>query len=62
MRRLVSADDRLNVTGLFYAVVSVPQNPVSWKQKPTLAETCSNGARWSKLLRKDITYEELRAR
>jgi hypothetical protein len=41
--------------------VRVVGRQVSWKQKPTLAETRSNGARWSKLLRKDITYEELRA-
>ena|SRR6516164_9250821 len=27
--RFVSADDQLNVTGLFYAVVSAPKNPVS---------------------------------
>jgi hypothetical protein len=29
--RFVSADDRLDVTGLFDAVVSAPQNPVSRK-------------------------------
>jgi hypothetical protein len=35
----VSADDQLNVTGLFVAAVSAPQNPVSRKQRPIVAET-----------------------
>jgi hypothetical protein len=39
----ISADDRLSVTGLFDAAVSAPQNPVSRKQRPTVAETRSNG-------------------
>ena len=29
--------------GLFDAAVSVAQNPVSRKRRPTVAETCSNG-------------------
>jgi hypothetical protein len=42
----VSADYRLNVTGLFFdAAVSAPQNPVSRKQRPIVAETRSHGAR-----------------
>jgi hypothetical protein len=39
-----SADDRLNVTGLFDAAVSAAQDPVSRKQRPTVVETRSNEA------------------
>jgi hypothetical protein len=39
----VSADDRLNVTGVFDGAVSAWQNPVSRKQRPRVAETRSNG-------------------
>jgi hypothetical protein len=46
----VSADDQLNVTGLFDAAVSAPQNPVSRKQRPTVTE---------KLVR--MALEEVRA-
>jgi hypothetical protein len=38
-RRATQFNDRLNVTGLFDAAVSAPQNPVSRKQRPTVAET-----------------------
>jgi hypothetical protein len=39
----VSADGRPNVTAFFAAVVSAPQNRVSRKRRPTVAETSSNG-------------------
>ena len=39
----VSADERLNVTAFFDAAVPAPQNPVSRKQRPTVAKTRSNG-------------------
>jgi hypothetical protein len=41
VRGFVPADDRLNVTDLFDAAVSASQNPVSRKQRPTVAETRS---------------------
>lgn len=41
--RFVSADGRPNVTAFFAAVVSAPQNRVSRKRRPTVAETSSNG-------------------